>query len=122
LDRLILLMRNVQPNLTQFQGELFIRKLIRCLNFPEELIQCLHIYSNLMWPTDGGCYTGIICISVIVETDGNLTNKRIWRSIHKNADEEALKVINRMPKWIAGKCNGVKVPINLIIPIRWKLN
>ena len=69
----------------------------------------------------GDCFTGTVFVSFIVESNGQLTNKKIKKGITKYADNEALELIDKMPNWIAGTCNGELVPVEMIIPIRFML-
>ena len=80
------------------------------------------IEKNLKYPNDGGDFTGTVLISFIVESNGNLTNVTAYQGIYEPADKEALRVIELMPKWIAGKCKGKPVPVKIILPIRFKLD
>ncbi len=80
------------------------------------------IAKNLYWPNTEVDFQGKVYVSVIVETDGSLTNKLILKGIYDLADKEALKIIEKMPKWKAGKCNDKKVPVKFIIPIKFVLN
>ncbi len=75
-------------------------------------VDSLHSFvrNNLIWPNDGADFQGYVYVSVIVETDGNLTNKLILRGIYEFADKEALRIVGKMPKWNPGKCNGKIVP------------
>jgi len=79
------------------------------------------VRNNLTWPDDGPDYQGTVYVSVIVETDGDLTNKTILRGICEFADNEALRILGEMPKWNPGKCNGKVVPVKYCIPIKFKL-
>jgi protein TonB len=80
-----------------------------------------YIRNNIIWPDDGADFQGFVYISVIVETDGNLTNKTIFKGIYEFADKEALRIVGKMPKWNPGKCNGKVVPVKYCIPIKFKL-
>jgi periplasmic protein TonB len=77
------------------------------------------IENNLTWPNDGADFQGTVYISFIVESDGSLTNKTILKGICEHADKEALRLINIMPKWIAGKCKGKTVPVKYVIPLKF---
>jgi periplasmic protein TonB len=79
------------------------------------------IGNNLMWPNTEVDFAGTVYIPVIVETDGSLTIKKVIRGIENSADAEALKVIDNMPKWKAGKCTGTDVPVRYIIPVKFVL-
>jgi periplasmic protein TonB len=64
---------------------------------------------------------GTVYISFFVETDGSISNKRVLRSIDEILDNEALKVVDKMPKWKPGKCKGIVVPARYIIPVKFRL-
>ena len=52
-----------------------------------------------------------------VEKDGSITDAKIVRSQGEAFDNEALRVINGMPKWIPGTQNGKAVSVKYILPI-----
>lgn len=52
-----------------------------------------------------------------VEKDGSITDAKIVRSQGEAFDNEALRVINGMPKWIPGMQNGKAVSVKYILPI-----
>jgi protein TonB len=45
----------------------------------------------------------------------------VVRSLGPLADEEAIRVVNAMPKWIPGKQNGIEVAVYYTLPILFKL-
>ena len=52
-----------------------------------------------------------------VEKDGSITHAKIVRSQGEAFDNEALRVINGMPKWIPGMQNGKAVSVKYLLPI-----
>lgn len=52
-----------------------------------------------------------------VEKDGSITDAKIVRSQGEAFDNEALRVINGMPKWIPGMQNGKAVSVKYTLPI-----
>lgn len=52
-----------------------------------------------------------------VEKDGSITHAKIVRSQGEAFDNEALRVINGMPKWIPGMQNGKAVRVKYLLPI-----
>lgn len=60
-------------------------------------------------------------VTFIIETDGSVTNARILRGIGGGCDKEALRVIENMPKWIAGKQDGKPVRVQFNMPIKFSL-
>lgn len=60
-----------------------------------------------------------IIVSFIVEKDGTLSDIEILRGIDKNINEEIIRVIKRMPLWLAGKQNDktVRVRFSLLLSL-----
>ena len=60
---------------------------------------------------------GIVYLSFAVDEDGNLKDIKIIRGIGGGCDEEALRVVKLMPKWIPGTQSGkaVRVLFNMTI-------
>lgn len=80
------------------------------------------IRRNLKWSGPECCIVARVFISLIIETDGRVTNKRIIKSYFKDDDpcspnDEALNVIDCLTDWNVGKCNGENVAVQYIIPI-----
>ncbi|MBP6313312.1 MAG: energy transducer TonB [Flavobacteriales bacterium] len=61
--------------------------------------------------------SGVVYVRVIVGTDGSLTNICVRRGLGYGCDEEAVRVLAAMPKWIPGKSKGEIVRSELIVPI-----
>jgi TonB family protein len=64
---------------------------------------------------------GRVIISFVVEKDGSLTNARVVRSVEKDIDKEALRVIKLSPKWSPGMQNGKTVRVAYSVPISFTL-
>ncbi|NTW24722.1 MAG: TonB family protein [Lentimicrobium sp.] len=64
---------------------------------------------------------GTVYISFVIEADGTITNTRIVRGIGQGCDEEALRVIQLMPKWQPGKQRGKPVRVQFNMPVRFSL-
>jgi TonB family protein len=64
---------------------------------------------------------GKVYVEFVVNKEGNITNSRVIRSASPSLNEEALRVINSMPKWIPGKTKGKNVDVQLTIPIAFAL-
>lgn len=78
------------------------------------------IIDNVRYPNGVDCQ-GTVYISFVVEADGTLNDKRIVRGICGAYDEEAMRVINLMPKWKPGKCEGNEVPVRVVMPLKFSL-
>jgi TonB family protein len=65
---------------------------------------------------------GTVYVKFIVEKDGSVTNVNLQRGIGGGCDEEAVRVVSIMPKWISGKQNGKTVRVQFILPIKFALD
>jgi len=80
------------------------------------------INENLRYPKTNGSFEGRIFVGFVVEKDGSLTNFKIIRSVAPILDEEALRVVKSMPKWIPGKLRGKAVRVQHQIPVTFTIN
>ena len=64
---------------------------------------------------------GRVIVKFVVEKDGSVGNAEILRGVDKDLDREALRVVKKMPKWQAGKNNGVAVRSYFTLPVTFKL-
>lgn len=65
---------------------------------------------------------GTVYIKFIIEKDGSINNAIILRDIGGGCGEEALRVVNLMPKWTPGKQWGWPVRVQFTLPVKFKLN
>ena len=81
------------------------------------------IRENLVYPQEAidKKIEGRVFIGFVIEVDGSLTNFSILRSVHPLLDEEALRVIKLMPKWIPGELRGKPVRVQFQMPITFTL-
>lgn len=64
---------------------------------------------------------GPVSVQFIVDENGDISQATITRGIGGGCDEEALRVVNAMPRWRAGKQNGKPVKVRHNIQVRFKL-
>jgi protein TonB len=57
----------------------------------------------------------------IVEPDGSVTNVSVNKSIAKECDDEAVRVVKSMPRWDPGRRNGKPVRVLVRMPIVFKI-
>jgi periplasmic protein TonB len=69
------------------------------------------IKANIKYPleADTAKVTGTVAISFIVEKNGSLSGLEIAEGIGYGCDTEALRVVRKMPKWLAGSKGGSTV-------------
>ena len=64
---------------------------------------------------------GIVYVTFVVEKDGRITSVKVLRGIGGGCDEEAVRVIKKMPRWKPGKQRGRSVRVQFNMPVRFVL-
>lgn len=64
---------------------------------------------------------GRVFVNFIIQADGKVTNAQILRGIGGGCDEEAIRVVERMPDWTPGYQRGQAVRVSFNMPIRFTL-
>jgi len=85
-------------------GEEQMRRYIdRQMQFPEEIV--------------GKGIQGQVIVKFIVRKTGEITDVQVGRSVHPLLDEEAVRIVKGMPKWIPADYQGkfVSAPYELFI-------
>jgi protein TonB len=59
----------------------------------------------------------VVIADFIVDTDGNISDVKIEQMARPDLDAEVIRVIKKMPQWIAGMQNGRKVPVFFKLPV-----
>jgi protein TonB len=94
-------------------------------NFPGgEAARILYLNENIKYPQmarESGIQ-GRVFVTFVVERDGRVTDVKVLRGIGGGCDEEAIRVIQNMPKWEPGKQRGKPVRVQFNMPILFKLN
>ena len=81
------------------------------------------IAKNVKYPQesqDKGEQGRVIC-SFVVTKDGTLTNYKVLRGISPALDQEAVRVLQMMPRWTPGTQRGEPVAVKYTVPITFKL-
>lgn len=79
--------------------------------------------SNLKYPVaavENGIQ-GRVIVKFIVEKDGSISNVEVDRSVYPSLDNEAMRVVKAMPKWIPGQINGKAVKVKWSFPFTFRL-
>ena len=64
---------------------------------------------------------GRVVVKFIVEKDGSISNVEVDRSVNPVLDNEAMRVVKAMPKWIPGQINGKAVKVKWSFPFTFRL-
>ncbi|MEO1261498.1 MAG: M56 family metallopeptidase [Bacteroidota bacterium] len=95
----------------------------------EERAQCSNmalfetVYSKIKYPKEAKekNVEGTVYATFVVEKDGSVTNVVIDKSVGSGCDEEVKRVVSTMPKWIPGVKDGKPVAVQMVIPVKFKL-
>ena len=82
-----------------------------------------YIATNIKYPKesqDNGEQGRVIC-SFIVGRDGSVNNPEVLRGVTPLLNEEAVRVINTMPRWNPGMQRGKAVAVKYTVPITFRL-
>jgi protein TonB len=64
---------------------------------------------------------GRVFVNFVVEPDGRVSNVKVLRGIGGGCDEEAIRVVESMPKWTPGRQRGKAVRVSFNLPVRFTL-
>ncbi|MEI6885282.1 MAG: energy transducer TonB [Bacteroidota bacterium] len=82
------------------------------------------ILANVKYPSEAmkKNLQGKVLVSFNIATDGSVANVAVKQGLGSGCDEEAVRVINLMPKWKPGEKDGNPVQCGMILPIQFKLD
>jgi len=81
------------------------------------------IRKNLQYPTlaqENGI-SGTVIVNFVVDRDGKITLIKVIRGIGGGCDEEAIRVLKKMPAWNPGKQGGKAVLVSFTMPVKYVL-
>ena len=64
---------------------------------------------------------GRVLVTFVVERDGSIVDVRVVKSVDPSLDEEAVRVVKSMPRWIPGKQKGETVRVKYTTPVAFRL-
>ncbi len=79
---------------------------------------------NLQYPDDASAdgVEGTVNVSFVVDENGKLTSPKVeGDQLGYGLDQEALRVVNKMPTWNPGKLKGKNVKTKFTLPVRFVL-
>lgn len=79
--------------------------------------------NNLRYPerAQNNDIQGRVTVRFVVNADGSIEQVSIAKGVDKDLDNEAMRVVRKMPKWQPGKNNGVAVRSYFHLPVVFKL-
>jgi protein TonB len=75
-----------------------------------------YVGKNYQTPEEEGL-KGKVYVTFVVEKDGSLTDIKVIRDIGYGTGKEAIRVLNKCPRWNPGEQNGKKVRVLYSLPI-----
>ena len=92
--------------------------------FPGGTQECMKWLSkNIVYPqisAENGVQ-GRVFVQFVVNKDGSIVDAVVMRGVDPYLDKEALRVVNKMPKWKPGKQRGKPVRVKFTLPIMFRL-
>ena len=87
-----------------------------------EMIKFIRL--NLRYPplAQENGITGTVIINFVVDREGKISRINVVRGIGGGCDEEAVRVLSKMPAWSPGKQGGKPVLVSSTVPIKYSLN
>lgn len=82
-----------------------------------------YLGNNIKYPAiakDAGIQ-GTVFVTFVVDEEGKVKDVKVLRSIGGGCDEEAIRVVQSMPRWSPGKQRGKSVKVQYNLPIRFTL-
>lgn len=82
-----------------------------------------YIAKNIKYPAEAqqqGQQGRVIC-AMTITSDGSIRDVEVLRGVTPVLDQEAVRVIQSMPKWTPGKQRGKAVAVRYTIPVMFKL-
>lgn len=82
-----------------------------------------YVYKELKYPVvakESGI-AGTVIVQFVVSKVGEIQNAKVVRGIGGGCNEEALRIVNSMPKWNPAMHNGRTVPVTFTLPIKFSL-
>ena len=64
---------------------------------------------------------GRVTVQFIIDKEGNVTNSKVTRSVDKDMDTEAIRLVKAMPKWKPGMQKGKAVAVKYTVPVVFRL-
>lgn len=61
--------------------------------------------------------TGKVFVSFVIDTAGCISDITVLKSLGYGCDDEAIRVVKAMPRWIPGTQSGRPIPVKYNLPV-----
>ena len=65
---------------------------------------------------------GEVVVEFFIERNGVISGVQVVKSLSKPFDDEAIRLVRTMPRWVPGKKNDVPVRYKMTMPINFKVS
>ena len=65
---------------------------------------------------------GKVLVSFVVDKDGSVTEVTVVKPVHKLFNDEAVRLIRKMPKWEPGMKDGSPIRCRYLLPVNFSLH
>ena len=106
------------------EGETIFRSVEQMPKFPGgEAALKKYIDNHIKYPTNAAKNNiqGRVIVQFVVNKDGSVGEVKVVRSVDKDLDKEAVRVIKSLPKFTPGRQNGKAVSVWYTLPVTFKL-
>ncbi|GAB3321853.1 hypothetical protein GCM10027299_16900 [Larkinella ripae] len=82
-----------------------------------------YLSQNLRYPADAqrNNTDGTVLVQFTIGTNGSIYNIRVKKGVGDGCDEEAVRIVGKMPAWKPGTQNGQPVAVQYVLPIQFML-
>lgn len=83
-----------------------------------------YLGNNINYPAQAKDFSiqGKVFVQFVVWKDGTIKDVKVVKGTHKLLDQEALRVITKMPAWKPGKQRGKNVNARFTLPIKFRIS
>ncbi len=65
---------------------------------------------------------GTVVVECAFDTEGNMTDSKVYQGVDNDLDKEALRVCRAMPRFTPGSAHGVPMKSSLLIQVKFRIN
>lgn len=80
------------------------------------------VYQRLRFPSNAEMVDCTVYVGFIVNENGSLSNIAVQKGFSRAYNDEAVRLVEAMPKWKAGIHEGKPTKVAWVIPIKFKMN
>jgi periplasmic protein TonB len=114
-----------EPEVIQGELERYFVEIMPTFNGGDPKVEfSRYIASKMHYPAEAALngIQGKVLVKFVVNSKGELERAEIFRGVHPDLDNEALRVINTSPLWEPGIQSGTRVSVTYIFPINFVLH